>query len=126
MSARDTMIFWRLIALAALVVQLVLSAGHVHSHHDAGANVAAAVCSLTDAKQCPPLDHEDEDGDCEICKTLRVSNNFVLPAPPKISRTVEVEGTFCARRSVVVVAPLGAYAFQARGPPVVLNPLFAA
>ncbi len=119
MSLDNVSGLWRWLALAALVVQLVVSSSHVHSDHSSG---ASAACSLADANLCLPLDHDDDGDDCELCKALRLTVAVVLPAHFEIPQNVEVDGTLNVRRSVEAVADLSAHAFQARGPPAVLKP----
>jgi hypothetical protein len=109
---------WRWLALAALVVQLVVSASHVHSDHNSGASVAGLACSLADPNLCPPLDHDDAGDDCELCKALRLTVAFVLPTHIEIPHSIEAGITLNAA-SVEAVANLGAHSFQARGPPAV-------
>lgn len=122
MSGRDTSGLWRWLALAALIVQLVVSAGHGHSGHDSGVSVAGSACSLADPSLCPPLDHDDGGDDCELCKALRLTVAVVMPVHFEIPQTIEVDSTLNVRRSVEFVADLSAHSFQARGPPAVLKP----
>ncbi|NOT72604.1 MAG: hypothetical protein HOP09_15400 [Hyphomicrobium sp.] len=117
MLAYDKRALWRWLAFAALIVQLVVSSGHVHLGHDGGTAVAASACNLANPDHCPPLDHEDDESDCEICKTLRVSHTVVLPAMFALPQSSEFDALRDPRQSAEVVATLGAHAFQARGPP---------
>ncbi len=123
MLANDKRGLWRWLALAALIVQLVVASGHFHFGHENHAADTASVCSLADAGHCPPLDHQHdhEDGECEICKTLRATHAAVLAAALALAQRIEFDDAPALRRSIIAAAALSAHAFQARGPPAALN-----
>ena len=70
-------------ALCALIIQLVLSFGHMHPDTHSGHSAAtAAQLQTSDASGTTPTDnHHDGDGDdfCAICAALNLTSSSVLP-----------------------------------------------
>jgi hypothetical protein len=112
--------FGSCLALAALVLQLVLSFGHVHLDGVHRTHPALAVSGS--AAQASPLGapHPGNDADddyCAICATIFLAaNSFLPPAPqlpvPFVSRPIE----HFAPGAVDFIVPRRA-PFQSRAPP---------
>jgi len=111
-----------LFALAALVLQIAVSFGHVHLDGVVGASHAAtagmhSITLVRNAPQAPAQNPGDEDDYCAICASIfLVSASFVseppkLPAPAGFER---IEHSFSVARGII--APRR-FAFQSRAPP---------
>lgn len=107
------------LALAALVLQIVVSFGHLHldgvsvSHRPDG-----VIGFKAQAKPLPaPQPSDDEDGYCAICATIYLAANSFIPQAPAlpalfVSKTTEHFP--CVAISSVAMRWLP---FQSRGPP---------
>jgi hypothetical protein len=113
-----------LFALAALVLQIAVSFGHVHIDGLVRPSHALATSHQTvvaqSSQQTPPQNPgDDDDGYCAICASIfLVSTSFVsepprLPVPDVFQR---IEQSFSAAHGLIL--PLR-FAFQSRAPPAV-------
>jgi len=110
------------LALAALVLQLVLSFGHVHLHgigtsprHTIAGSHNAAIALAS--HKAPAQNTGGDDDYCAICASIFLVSTSFVSAPPKL--TVPVGYERIAYRFNVdrgTVAPRRA-AFQSRAPP---------
>lgn len=107
------------LALGALVLQLVLSFGHVHLDGRYGANAGASISGFAANAQPQPApqpgDHDDDY--CAICASIYLAaTSFVPQAPPLpvpfVSRPIEHFGS----APIAFVAPRRT-PFQSRAPP---------
>jgi hypothetical protein len=112
-----------LLALAALVLQIALSFGHVHLDGIIRTAPQAAIAGthkVALAQSAPRLPAQNPGGDddyCAICASIfLVSSSFVseppqLPVPLGFAR---IEHSFSAARGVIAARR---FAFQSRAPP---------
>jgi hypothetical protein len=108
-----------LLALAALLLQIAVSFGHVHIAGIAparvvGASSPALVAATSLPAQCPTGDHDEY---CPICASIFLIASASIPQPPQLpvwfaSRPVKHGETAV----VAVLAPWRAF-FQSRAPP---------
>jgi hypothetical protein len=108
------------LALFALVVQLVLSFGHVHLDQHGVANSAAAskIANVSDSEQVPVGNVPDSYEFCAICAIISLSGSLVVPEPPALVVFTTPSETLVLDRGVVLVARYERAQFQARAPPV--------
>jgi hypothetical protein len=110
-----------LLALAALVLQILLSFGHVHLHAVAQGTSPATTHSIALAhrnSQTPAPIPADTDGYCAICASIFLASSAFAPAPPQLlvpANFQRVEHGFIAARSLAESLRL---AFRSRAPPV--------
>jgi hypothetical protein len=109
-----------LLALAALVLQIVLSFGHVHLHAVAQ-NAPAAIThptTLADKNtQTPAPIPGDNDDYCAVCASIFLASSAFAPTPPQLplpAKFRRIEHSFNAARTVVQPPRL---AFRSRAPP---------
>jgi hypothetical protein len=103
-----------------MMLQLVLSFGHVHLESiGTGSVVAGIAASKAPSSPHNPAHHPANDADdyCAICATIHLASSSVLPDAPLLpvtlaSRTIEHFGHF----SFTFISPQRA-AFQSRAPP---------
>jgi len=114
--------FGSYLALAALVLQIVVSFGHVHLYGTHRADHAVAVSGTSvQGSQSLLLQHPGNDGDddyCPICATTYLTSTSFLPQAPQlpvpfVSRTIQ---HFDSIAAVFFIAPLRP-PFQSRAPP---------
>ena len=113
--------FGSCLALAALVLQIVVSFGHVHLDGIHRADHAVAVSGTSvQASRWLLLQHPGNDGDdnyCPICATIYLTSTSFLPQAPQlpvpfVSRTIQHFDSIAA----VFIAPRRP-PFQSRAPP---------
>jgi hypothetical protein len=110
-----------LLALAALVLQIVLSFGHVHLHGVAQSAPAAIThpIALADKNpQTPAPIPADNDDYCAVCASIFLVSSAFAPAPrqlPVPAKFQRVEHSFHAAR---LFADPPRLAFRSRAPPV--------
>jgi hypothetical protein len=103
-----------------MVLQLVLSFGHIHLEQFAnGSAIAGVVASKAPTSQQDPAQHPANEADnfCAICATIHLASSSFLPDAPPLpvpfaSRTIEHFGHF----NFIFVSPQRA-AFRSRAPP---------
>jgi hypothetical protein len=109
-----------LLALAALVLQFLLSFGHVHLHGVAQSAPAAITHStaLVDKNSRTPAPiPTDTDDYCAICASIFLASSAFSPAPPQLlvpPNFQRVEHCFNAARPLAESLRL---AFRSRAPP---------
>jgi hypothetical protein len=108
------------LALAAMVVQLVVSCGHIHLEKlPSGSVVASLAASKAPSSQQNPDQHpaNEAGGVCSICAAIHLTASSFLPDAPLLpvpfaSETIEHFGYY----NFTFVSPQRA-AFQSRAPP---------
>jgi hypothetical protein len=107
------------LALAALVLQLVLSFAHVHLDGVHRAYHGTTVAGATARSQQLPAQQPGDDGDdyCVICATIYLTANSFVPQAPQLPalfgfRLIE----HVDRIAIIFVAPRRT-PFQSRAPP---------
>ena len=111
-----------LLALTALVLQILLSFGHVHLHGMAQSALPALTHSIALAdknSQTPAQIPADTDDYCAICASIFLASSAFAPAPPQLlvpANFQRVEHCFDAARPLTEPPRL---AFRSRAPPVV-------
>jgi hypothetical protein len=111
-----------LLALAALMLQIVVSFGHVHVEtlHLAGLQGAAshgAGARAQVSERVPAQNTGDDDDYCAICASIFLASTSFVSEPPKLpvpGGFVRVEHSFSVDCSVLQPRRL---AFQSRAPP---------
>jgi hypothetical protein len=109
-----------LLALAAMVLQLALTLGHIHLEKFAsGAGIAIMAASKTPSSPQNPAQHPANEADdyCAICANIHLASSSFVPGTPLLlvpfaSQTIEHFSCF----TFIFVAPQRA-AFQSRAPP---------
>ena len=110
-----------LLALAALVLQILLSFGHVHLHVVAQGVSPATTHSTAPAdrnSQRPAPIPADTDDYCAICASISLASSAFAPAPPQLlvpANFQRVEHGFSAAQPLAEQLRL---AFRSRAPPV--------
>jgi hypothetical protein len=107
-----------MLALLALVAQLVVSFGHVHAPRASHVVSPVACRTLVQPpaeRQCPPINGDTND--CAICWTISLAGSLVLPQPPEVALPVVARGTTLPDCACALVLEIRAAAFDARGPP---------
>jgi hypothetical protein len=113
------------LGLFALLLQLLLSFGHVHVHEimaltavagESAQARAAAAKSTTPAREQIPSGHPEDD--CPICAAMHLAASGLLPAPPSFA--VAVGFSHVSHR--ILVETFGFWVtrhllFQTRAPP---------
>jgi hypothetical protein len=109
-----------LLALAALVLQILLSFGHVHLHGVAQSAPAAITHSIALAdknSRTPAPIPADTDDYCAICASIFLASSAFAPAPPQLvvpASFQRIEHCFKAARPLAESLRL---AFRSRAPP---------
>jgi hypothetical protein len=108
------------LALAALVLQILLSFGHAHLQGVAqGASPATTPSiALADRNSQTPAPIPDTDDYCAICASIFLASSAFAPAPPQLlipANFQRVEHGFSAARPLAESPRL---AFRSRAPPV--------
>jgi hypothetical protein len=109
-----------LLALAALVLQIVLSFGHVHLHgmaQSAPAAITHPIALADKNSQTPAPIPADNDDYCAVCASIFLASSAFTPAPPMLPMPIgfhRVEYSIYHARSL---GPSQRLAFQARAPP---------
>ena len=108
------------LALAALVLQLALSFGHVHLdafYHGGSAHAIAAANGLESQRAPSPSPHHDADDYCPICAVIRLAAASYIPPAPQLPLPVGVKRL--EHRFIVVLAAFepSRVAFRSRAPP---------
>jgi hypothetical protein len=108
-----------LLALAALVLQIVLSFGHVHLHGVAVPAATTHLIALADKNsQTPAPIPVDNDDYCVVCASIFLASSAFAPPPPQLpvpAKFQRVEHSFNDAR--LFADPLR-LAFRSRAPPV--------
>ena len=110
-----------LLALAALVLQIVLSFGHVHLHgvaQSAPAAITHPIALADKNSQTPAPIRGDNDEYCAICASIFLASSAFAPTPPQLplpAKFQRVEHSFHAAR---LFADPPRLAFRSRAPPV--------
>jgi hypothetical protein len=107
------------LALAAMVLQLVLSFGHIHLENlPTGAGVVSVAASKAPSSQQDPAGHPANEADdyCAICAAIHLASSSFLPAAPVLpvpfaSRRAEQFAPF-----TFISISLQRAAFQSRAP----------
>jgi hypothetical protein len=112
--------------LAALVLQIVLSFGHIHAgnlHYSAVAEASAAVAKAlhlapAPAKQKLPAQHQGDDDDyCAICASIFLASTSLAAQPPLLPVPLafaRVAPAISSERGISASRP---NFFQSRAPP---------
>ena len=109
-----------LLALAALVLQIVLSFSHVHLHGVAQSALPATTHSIALAdknSQTPTPIPADTDDYCAVCASIFLASSAFAPAPPQLlvpANFRRVEHGFNVARPLTEPPRL---AFRSRAPP---------
>ena len=108
-------------ALCALIIQLVLSFGHMHPEEILGPSAAtAAQFQTADVGGTTPTDnHHDGDGHdfCAICAALNLTSNSVLPTISLLTAPIDRPHEWLADYRTAQVSFELRFHFQARAPP---------
>jgi hypothetical protein len=106
-------------ALAALVLQIVLSFGHVHLHGVAQSPHASAQhVALADAKSHAPVQiPADNDDYCAICASIFLASSAFAPAPPQLLISANFQQVEHSSNAASLVAQPPRLAFRSRAPP---------
>jgi hypothetical protein len=110
-----------MLALAALVLQIVLTFGHVHLHgvaQNALAAITHPVALANKNSQTPAPIPIDNDADCAVCASIFLASSAFAPAPPQFpvpAKFRRVEHSFHTDR---LFADPPRLAFRSRAPPV--------
>jgi hypothetical protein len=107
-------------ALAALVLQIVLSFGHVHLHGVARSPHASAQhVALADTKSHAPVQiPADNDDYCAICASIFLASSAFAPAPPQLLVPANFQRVEQSLKSARPLADSLRLAFRSRAPPV--------
>ena len=62
--------YLRLLALFALIMQLVASFGHVHLKADHAFLAASTQCEATAEVLCTPPTHDEDEDNCPTCQAM--------------------------------------------------------
>lgn len=109
-----------LLALAALVLQIVLSFGHVHLHgvaQSAPAAITHPIALADKNSQTPAPIPADNDNYCAVCASIFLASSAFAPAPPQLAvpaKFQQIEHFFHASR---LFADPPQLAFRSRAPP---------
>ena len=122
LGAHGDMAWWRSrrrrgagLALLALLVQIVLSFGHLHLQDLAPAPAATAAVPQTAPAHSPP---GHPDNDCPICIAIHMAASGLVAVPPAIAAPHElgrITQTWHAARDISVARYV---LFRTRAPPV--------
>jgi hypothetical protein len=112
------------LALGALLLQLALSFGHVHSEDIAGFGdgPGAAAQSVT-ISETPTSGSDDHGGngpvhdECSICAAMHLAGALVLPTPPAIASPGSVDRIAWRSHAEFSLAAARYSLFQSRAPP---------
>ncbi|HZP78387.1 MAG TPA: DUF2946 domain-containing protein [Pseudolabrys sp.] len=103
-------------ALLALVLQLVLSFGHIHLTSAAPAQLALS--SAAAGTPSAPTDQSGAGDDyCPICALVQLASISAPPAPPVLPLPATIDLVRLEAVAHFTVATSPHVAFQARGPP---------
>jgi hypothetical protein len=109
-----------LLPLAALVLQILLSFGHVHLHgvaYSAPAAITLSTALVDKNSRTPAPIPTDTDDYCAICASIFLASSAFSPAPPQLLVPLNfqrVEHCFNAARPLAESLRL---AFRSRAPP---------
>src|SRR5262249_8017215 len=107
------------LALAALVLQIVLSFGHVHLSTASDVSLSATThrVPLTQVQSQPPAQNPGDDDYCAICASMFLVSTSFTPAPPvlPVPAIFQRMENFCDNARDV--AEPRHPAFQSRAPP---------
>jgi hypothetical protein len=113
------------LALFALVVQIVLAFGHVHSFGvaPAAANPAATALAVGHGRSAvqPPV-HQPKgsaDSDCPICALIQMAASSAPPAPPALPLPQDLGRVRPQLPATVILAASPQFLFRARAPPAI-------
>ncbi len=103
-----------LLALFALALQLVLSAGHLH----VGVHAVSPALAATQAVD-NPADHHDghDERFCDLCAILHALGSAPLPLPPRVPLPPSAGRPHVEPPHLIAVAAFPAASFQPRAPP---------
>ena len=108
-----------LLALAALVLQILLSFGHVHLHGAARGATTHSIALVDRNSQRPAPIPADTDDYCAICASIFLASSAFAPAPPQLLVPADfqrIEHCFKAASSCMESLRL---AFRSRAPPLI-------
>jgi hypothetical protein len=108
------------LALAALVLQIVLSFGHVHlsTASDGSLSATAPRLTLTQAQWRPPAQNPGGDDDyCAICASMFLVSTSFTPPPPVLPVPAVFQRSEHSFNSAADLAEPRRPAFQSRAPP---------
>jgi hypothetical protein len=109
-----------LLALAAMVLQLVLSFGHLHLDKirltPAAVSLATSTAAASHSTPAQPP-AKDADDYCAICAVIHLASSSFLPEPPKLPLPVVARAVqHLVQTGLAFVAPHRT-AFRSRAPP---------
>ena len=115
------------LALLALVVQIVVTFGHVHldglaltsAQAEQSAIADQAVAALSKAHSKGQKPDGAADFDCPICALIQLANTSAPSAAPTLPIPAILGGTILEAHEAPDFAASTAFAFQARGPPTI-------
>ena len=108
------------LALLALLVQIAVSFGHVHSDDlvpvlaDQGTGTSPLTSAPRNDPGSPSTDHDF----CSICACVVLVGSLVLPQPPAIAVAIVLQRIVLADWVLLLVSTDQHRHFQARAPPV--------
>jgi hypothetical protein len=110
------------LGLFALVLQLVLSFGHIHARDLGAPRILGAQAAITKSIAAPGKEQIPSrlpDDECPICMTAHMAASGLLPTPPSIPAPAEfaqfLNPTFIEQFSLGVTRHI---LFQTRAPPI--------
>lgn len=113
------------LGLFALLLQLILSFGHVHVREFIAASAAAdaSVPHVTASKSTAATQEQTPsklpDDDCPICATMHLTASGLLPAPPCVSVSLCFSYVSLQARIEIFDFRVGRHVlFQTRAPPI--------
>jgi hypothetical protein len=118
LRAHQTSVAW--LALLVLLVQIVVSFGHVHGDDlvpvlaKRGIGTSPLTSAPPNDPGSPPTDHDF----CTICACIAIAGSLVLPQPPAIVVAIVLRRVAVADRVLRLVSTDQHRHFQARAPPV--------
>jgi hypothetical protein len=110
-----------LLALVALVLQIVLSFGHVHLHGVAKSPPAAITQPIAIGdknSQIPAPIPADNDNYCAICASIFLASSTFAPAPPQLPVPAKFQRVEHSFHATLLFADPSRLAFRSRAPPV--------
>ena len=106
------------LALVALVAQMLLSFGHTHARLalDSDAPISCRTVVPASADQACPQRHDDSK-DCTICWSMAIASASVLGTAPVLAVPADLASSMPALRESIDVLGTVTASFQPRGPP---------